>query len=555
MVFSVIVIDVSLKFRYVNQNNYMKKFQLYALLMILAISSFGQNAYNIIPLPQKLVPQKGNFIFKKGTAITIENSSFEPIASLLAENIKTASGNTSSIKTAKAATTGIVFSTNNSLGEEAYILNISSKKIDIQAKTSKGAFYALQSLLQLMPPQIYSATASSTELSAPNCNIEDAPRFGYRGLLLDVGRYFFSVDAVKRFIDLMAVYKLNTFHWHLTEDQGWRIEIKKYPLLTSISSVRKESMLGHYKDQKYDKTPHGGFYTQEQIKDVVAYASKKYITIIPEVEMPGHSQAVLAAYPQLGCNQDKIYEVQTKWGVSEDVLCPREETFTFLQDVLTEVMALFPGQYIHIGGDECPKTQWKQSRFCQDLIKKLNLKNENELQSYFIHRIDQFVTSKGKKLLGWDEILEGGLSPNAMVMSWRGTKGGIEAAKQNHDVVMSPNSYFYIDYYQANSKTEPLAIGGFLPLSKCYSFEPDLPELTAEEAKHVVGIQANLWTEYISTIGYAEYMTYPRALALAEVSWSPKGTKNYENFKTRLKGHMPSMDAMKINYSKAFLTQ
>jgi hexosaminidase len=533
----------------------MKKFQLYALLMILAISSFGQNAYNIIPLPQKLVPQKGNFIFKKGTAITIENSSFEPIASLLAENIKTASGNTSSIKTAKAATTGIVFSTNNSLGEEAYILNISSKKIDIQAKTSKGAFYALQSLLQLMPPQIYSATASSTELSAPNCNIEDAPRFGYRGLLLDVGRYFFSVDAVKRFIDLMAVYKLNTFHWHLTEDQGWRIEIKKYPLLTSISSVRKESMLGHYKDQKYDKTPHGGFYTQEQIKDVVAYASKKYITIIPEVEMPGHSQAVLAAYPQLGCNQDKIYEVQTKWGVSEDVLCPREETFTFLQDVLTEVMALFPGQYIHIGGDECPKTQWKQSRFCQDLIKKLNLKNENELQSYFIHRIDQFVTSKGKKLLGWDEILEGGLSPNAMVMSWRGTKGGIEAAKQNHDVVMSPNSYFYIDYYQANSKTEPLAIGGFLPLSKCYSFEPDLPELTAEEAKHVVGIQANLWTEYISTIGYAEYMTYPRALALAEVSWSPKGTKNYENFKTRLKGHMPSMDAMKINYSKAFLTQ
>ena len=555
MVFSVIVIDVSLKFRYVNQNNYMKKFQLYALLMILAISSFGQNAYNIIPLPQKLVPQKGNFIFKKGTAITIENSSFEPIASLLAENIKTASGNTSSIKTAKAASTGIVFSTNNSLGEEAYILNISSKKIDIQSKTSKGAFYALQSLLQLMPAQIYSSTASSIELSAPNCNIEDAPRFGYRGLLLDVGRYFFSVDAVKRFIDIMAVYKLNTFHWHLTEDQGWRIEIKKYPLLTSISSVRKESMLGHYKDQKYDKTPHGGFYTQEQIKDVVAYASKKFITIIPEIEMPGHSQAVLAAYPQLGCNQDKIYEVQTKWGVSEDVLCPREETFTFMQDVLTEVMALFPGQYIHIGGDECPKTQWKQSRFCQDLIKKLNLKNENELQSYFIHRIDQFVTSKGKKLLGWDEILEGGLSPNAMVMSWRGTKGGIEAAKQNHDVVMSPNSFFYIDYYQADPKTEPLAIGGFLPLSKCYSFEPDLPELTAEEAKHVVGIQANLWTEYISTIGYAEYMTYPRALALAEVSWSPKGSKNYENFKTRLKGHMPSMDAMKINYSKAFLTQ
>lgn len=555
MTISVIVIDVTLKFRFVKQNSCMKKIHIYVIFMFWVQPIFSQNSYNIIPLPQKLEPQKGNFIFKKGTVITIENSEFGPIASLLAENIKTASGNTTIVNTAKSATTGVVFSTNNTLEDEGYILSIGSKKIHIQAKTSKGAFYAFQSLLQLMPAQIYSSTTSSIELSAPNCNIEDAPRFGYRGLLLDVGRYFFSVDAVKRFIDLMAVYKLNTFHWHLTEDQGWRIEIKKYPLLTSISSMRKESMLGHYMDQKYDKTPHGGFYTQEQIKDVVAYASKKFITIIPEIEMPGHSQAVLAAYPQLGCNQDKIYEVQTKWGVSEDVLCPREETFTFIQDVLTEVMALFPGQYIHIGGDECPKTQWKQSRFCQDLIKKLNLKNENELQSYFIQRIDEFLTSKGKKLLGWDEILEGGLSPNAMVMSWRGTKGGIEAAKQNHDVVMSPNSYFYIDYYQANSKTEPLAIGGFLPLSKCYSFEPDLPELTAEEAKHVVGIQANLWTEYISTIKYAEYMTYPRALALAEVSWSPKGSKNYENFKTRLKGHMPSMDAMKINYSKAFLTQ
>jgi hexosaminidase len=313
--------------------------------------------------------------------------------------------------------------------------------------------------------------------------------------------------------------------------------------------------LGHYRDQKYDNTPYGGFYTQEQIKEVVAYAAKKYITIIPEIEMPGHSQAVLAAYPQLGCNQDKIYQVQTKWGVSNDVLCPREETFTFMQDVLTEVMALFPGQYIHIGGDECPKIQWKESRFCQDLIKKLNLKDEHELQSYFIRRIDKFVTSKGKKLLGWDEILEGGISPNAMVMSWRGTKGGIEAAKQNHDVVMSPNSYFYLDYYQADSKTEPLAIGGNLPLSKCYSFEPDLPELTAAEAKHVVGIQANVWTEYISNINYAEYMTYPRALALSEVAWSTKESKNFENFKTRLKGHMPSMDAMKINYSKAFLKQ
>jgi hexosaminidase len=346
--------------------------------------------------------------------------------------------------------------------------------------------------------------------------VEDAPRFSYRGLMLDAGRHFYTVDFIKRYIDLMVVYKLNTFHWHLTEDQGWRIEIKKYPLLTSISSIRKESMVGAYKDMKFDKTPYGGFYTQEDIKEVVAYASKKFVTIIPEIEMPGHSQALLAAYPQLGCNPDKIYEVATKWGVSEDVLCPREETFTFMQDVLTEVMALFPGQYIHIGGDECPKKQWKESRFCQDLIKKLKLKDEHELQSYFIGRIDKFITSKGKKMLGWDEILEGGLSPNAMVMSWRGTAGGIEAAKLNHDVVMSPNNFLYLDYYQADPKTQPLAIGGNLSLSKCYSFEPDLPELTEAEAKHIVGVQANLWTEYIGTPAYAEYMTFPRAFFHAD---------------------------------------
>ena len=533
----------------------MKKIPLIFLCLCIAWSSLAQNAYNIIPLPKSLKPAEGNFTIKKGISVYINSDEFSPSANLLALQIKNASGQTVPVKIAKSASSGIVFSKNDALGDEEYRLQVTSKKVEIQAKTGKGAFYGLQTLLQLMPAPIYGNELSTVALTVPNCLIEDAPRFSYRGLMLDVGRYFFSVDAVKRYIDLMAIYKLNTFHWHLTEDQGWRIEIKKYPLLTSISSVRKESMLAHYPDQKYDGKPHGGFYTQEQIKEVVAYATSKYIQVIPEIEMPGHSTAVLAAYPQFGANGDKILQVKTKWGVAEDVLFPREETFTFLEDVLTEVMALFPGQYIHIGGDECPKTQWKESRFCQDLIKKLGLKDENELQSYFIRRIDKFVTSKGKKLLGWDEILEGGISPNAMVMSWRGTKGGIEAAKQNHDVVMSPNSYFYIDYYQSEAKTEPIAIGGFLPLSKCYSFEPDLPELTAEEAKHVVGIQANLWTEYISNLPYAEYMTYPRALALSEVSWSPKGSKNYEDFKKRLKGHMPSMDALKINYSKAFLSQ
>jgi hexosaminidase len=513
----------------------------------------AQESYNLIPQPKKLQPQQGVFVMKKGMSVSVENELFSPVAALLVGQANKVASLGLSLNKGKSG--AISFHLNPSITKEAYVLKVASKKIDIEASTGAGAFYALQTLMQLMPPAMSGDVANATSISIPNCTIEDEPRFGYRGLMLDVGRYFFSVEDIKRFLDVMAMYKLNTFHWHLTEDQGWRVEIKKYPLLTQISSVRKESMLGHYRDRKYDGKPHGGFYTQEQIKEVVAYAASKYITVIPEIEMPGHSQAVLAAYPQFGCNPDKIYQVATRWGVSEDVLAPREETFRFLEDVLTEVMALFPGQYIHIGGDECPKTQWRESRFCQNLMKQLGLKNEDELQSYFIRRIDQFITSKGKKLLGWDEILEGGLSPNAMVMSWRGVKGGVEAAKQKHDVVMSPNSFFYLDYYQGDTKTEPLAIGGDLPLSKSYSFEPDLPELTEEETKHVVGIQANVWTEYISNIKYAEYMTYPRALALAEIAWSPKAPKDYPGFKKRLTAHLPHMDARKINYAKVFLKQ
>lgn len=522
-----------------------------ALLLLLCVHA--QQSYNLIPQPKKLQPQSGAFILKKGMSVSVGSDAFTPVAELLIGQANKIGSFGLSLNKGKSA--AISFMLNPSIGKEAYTLKVSSKKIDIQASTGAGAFYAMQTLMQLMPPAMSGDAATAASISIPNCSIEDEPRFGYRGLMLDVGRYYFSVEDIKRFLDVMAMYKLNTFHWHLTEDQGWRIEIKKYPLLTQISSIRKESMLGHYRDRKFDGKPHGGFYTQEQIKEVVAYAASKYINVIPEIEMPGHSQAVLAAYPQLGCNPDKIYQVATRWGVSEDVLAPREETFKFLEDVLTEVMALFPGQYIHIGGDECPKTQWRESRFCQNLMKQLGLKDEDELQSYFIRRIDKFVTSKGKKLLGWDEILEGGLSPNAMVMSWRGVKGGVEAAKQQHDVVMSPNSFFYLDYYQGDAKTEPLAIGGDLPLSKSYSFEPDLPELTEEETKHVVGIQANVWTEYISNIKYAEYMTYPRALALAEIAWSPKAPKDYPGFKKRLIAHLPHMDARKINYAKVFLKQ
>lgn len=527
------------------------------VVAIVLLSTLGnlsaQNSYPIIPKPASLVAAEGKQIIKKGMSISFSDSSLLPVVNLLQAQIANGTLSVKWVPANKRSSAAIHFAIDNNQPNEAYRVQIGAKQTLITALNGPGAFYAVQTLLQLLPatPDVNPAVL----VSLPQCTIEDKPRFGYRGLMLDVARHFFTVEEVKRFIDVMATYKLNTFHWHLTEDQGWRIEIKKYPLLTKVASVRKESMVGAFKDQKFDKTPYGGFYTQEQIREVVAYAAKKFITVVPEIEMPGHSQAVLSAYPQFGCNPDKMYEVRTKWGISEDVLCPREETFQFVEDVLTEVMDLFPGMYIHIGGDECPKTQWKESRFCQNLIKQLGLKDEHELQSYFIRRVDKFITSKGRRLIGWDEILEGGLSPNATVMSWRGVKGGMEAAKQQHEVVMSPNSHFYLDYYQGEPKGEPLAIGGFLTLSKCYSFEPELPELTPAEAKYIIGVQANVWTEYISTFSHIEYMTYPRALALAEVGWSTKGNKDFPAFLERVKQHLPVMDSRKINYSKTFLKQ
>ena len=531
----------------------MKKFVGVLILLSTLVNLSAQNSYPIIPKPASLITAEGKQIIKKGMSISFSDSSLLPVVNLLQVQIANGALPVKWVPANKRSSAAIHFAIDKTQPAEAYRLQIGAKQTVISALSGPGAFYAVQTLLQLLP---VSTDINPTVLvSLPECTIEDKPRFGYRGLMLDVARHFFTVEEVKRFIDLMASYKMNTFHWHLTEDQGWRIEIKKYPLLTKVASVRKESMVGAFKDQKFDKTPYGGFYTQDQIREVVAYAAKKFITVVPEIEMPGHSQAVLAAYPQFGCNPDKMYEVRTKWGISEDVLCPREETFQFVEDVLTEVMDLFPGMYIHIGGDECPKTQWKESRFCQNLIKQLGLKDEHELQSYFIRRVDKFITSKGRRLIGWDEILEGGLSPNATVMSWRGVKGGMEAAKQQHEVVMSPNSHFYLDYYQGEPKGEPLAIGGFLTLSKCYSFEPELPELTPAEAKYIIGVQANVWTEYISTFSHIEYMTYPRALALAEVGWSPKGSKDFPAFLERVKQHLPVMDTRKINYSKTFLKQ
>lgn len=520
---------------------------------LLSLPLFAQTKYAILPKPVRLEERSGSFSIpaKLTIAVPANNAEVRQIAQLLADQLAKSSGKIPTITTGKASK-GISFvsAKGPELGAEGYKLTVSPKQIVIAAEQPGGFFYGVQSLMQLMPEAVYSsAKVEGVTWTVPACVVEDQPRYSYRGAMLDAGRNFMPVPFIKKYIDLLALHKMNTFHWHLTEDQGWRIEIKKYPKLTQISSIRPKSMIGRYSDNTYDNKPYGGFYTQDEVRDVVKYAQSRYVTVVPEIEMPGHSVAVMAAYPEFGSNPDKILEVASKWGVHDDVLFPREETFRFLEDVLTEVMDLFPSQYIHIGGDECPKTQWKQSRFCQDMIKKEGLKDEHELQSYFIRRIDKFISSKGRRLVGWDEILEGGLSPNATVMSWRGIKGGITAARQNHDVIMTPNTYCYLDYYQADPKTQPIAIGGFLPLEKVYSFNPSVSDsLTTEQAKHVLGVQANIWTEYMPTTPYVEYMTFPRLIAVAETAWTPREGKNFDDFKQRLDRHNKRLDYLNVNY-------
>lgn len=497
---------------------------------------------NIIPKPLSQKIEEGVFILNKNTGLETFGS-FKNIANYLNSyfletyNFKLPSNKSNN---------QIVFITDDTItNDEGYQLNIIKSKIIITAKTAKGAFYAVQSLIQLLPIK-----TDKKQIAIQCLEIKDEPQFVYRGMHLDVARHFFSVAFIKKYINLMAMLKMNTFHWHLTEDQGWRIEIKKYPKLQEIAAFRNETLIGHYSDQphQFDGKKYGGFYTQEEIKDIVKYASERQITIIPEIEMPGHSQAAIAAYPELGCTGNQV-EVATKWGVFEDVYCPKESTFKFLEDVIDEVVELFPGKYIHIGGDEAPKTNWKKCKNCQQLIKKEGLKDEHELQSYFITRMEKYINQKGKQIIGWDEILEGGLAPNATVMSWRGTNGAVQAAKEKHDVILTPQSHCYFDHYQSDNENEPLAIGGFLPLEKVYRFNPIPIELTKEESKYVLGAQGNVWTEYISTPEKVEYMAFPRAIALSEVVWSSSENKNYTDFINRLEQFNKRLDAMNVNYA------
>lgn len=425
--------------------------------------------------------------------------------------------------------------------DETYTLAINPRSIELTGSVT-GQFYGMQTLLQMLPVK----TGALTHLRT--VNITDSPRFSWRGMHLDVGRHMVSVEFIKKFLDQMAFYKMNTFHWHLTEDQGWRIEIKTYPKLTEVGGWRKESTLKrHVEPYIGDGKPYGGFYTQEQIKEVVSYAAARHITVVPEIELPGHAQAALAAYPELACTPGP-FEVATNWGIFDDIYCPSEATFHFLENVLTEVMALFPGQYLHIGGDEVPKTRWKNSALAQEVMRREGLKNEEELQSWFIRRIEKFINSKGKRLIGWDEILEGGLAPDATVMSWRGEEGGIAAARQGHDVIMSPTSHCYFDAGQGPKEQESWELGGELGIEKVYTYNPVPAVLNSEEQRHIKGVQANIWTEYLSKSEMIEYMAFPRLLAMAEVAWTAQQGKDYASFAQRLGAHYPRLQQAGLAY-------
>ena len=426
----------------------------------------------------------------------------------------------------------IQFQTLTGAYPESYSISITSTQIRIAYTSTASCFHAIHSLFQLLQEE-----PSDSSIRFPQCFVKDFPKFQWRGLHVDVSRHFFTVEELKKFLDLMSMYKFNMFHWHLTDDQGWRIEIKRYPKLTEIGAWRDSTVQHHYSTypRTWDTTRYGGFYTQAQIKEVVAYAAARQITVVPEIEMPGHARSALAAYPEYSCT-GIAHDVPGLWGVFDDVFCTKDSTLLFLQNILAEVIPLFPGPYVHIGGDEVPKTRWHTCPQCQAKIKQLELQDEHELQSYFIRQMDRYISSMGRKLIGWDEILEGGLSPNAAVMSWRGTEGGIAAAKQGHYAVMTPGSHCYFDHYQGKSASEPLAIGGYTPLEKVYEFDPVPRELNAQEANYILGGQGNLWTEYIPTFDQLTYMAFPRAIALSQALWCTQ-KPSYSSFEKTLKTH------------------
>lgn len=510
--------------------------------------------YQVIPIPQEIVmAANGEFALNSNVKIIYPegNEAMQRNAQYLAGYLKKATGKVYQIETGTEGKGNILLQVVSDVEKpEAYQLKVNAEGVVISGASEAGVFYGIQTLRKSIP-----VLENSTPVLS-YVEISDAPRFDYRGAHFDVSRHFFTVEEVKSFIDMMALHNMNRLHWHITDDQGWRIEIKKYPLLTEIGSQRKETVIGHNSGE-YDGKPYGGFYTQEEAREIVAYAAERYITVVPEIDLPGHMQAALAAYPQLGCTGGP-YDVWTIWGVSDNVLCAgNDSVLTFIDDVLAEIIDIFPSEYIHIGGDECPKVKWKSCSKCQARIKALGIKSDDKhskeeyLQSFIINHGEKFLNAHGRQMIGWDETLEGGLAPNATVMSWRGEGGGIEAAKQHHDVIMTPNTYLYFDYYQTkDTENEPMAIGGYLPLERVYSYEPMPRSLTQEEQKYIVGVQANHWTEYIPTFSQLQYMALPRWAALCEIQWSQADKKDYQNFLTRLPQLISLYQTEGYNYAK-----
>ena len=511
----------------------MKHLLLAAALSFSMLSAHAADAnYNVVPLPKSVVMVKGQpFNLTSATTIVYEgtNPEMKRNARFLSEYIQQSTGIKTTLldKRGKKAAAIVLVINPKVQGDEAYRLTVNNKQVTIAASTPAGVFYGIQTLRKSLPVQ-----TNGADITLPAVDVADAPRFGYRGMMLDCGRHFFPVSFVKKFIDILAMHNMNVFHWHLTEDQGWRLEIKSHPELTAKSSMRSGTVIGHNATVD-DSIPHGGFYTQQEARDIVEYARQRHITVIPEIDMPGHTLAALAAYPELGCTGGP-YEVGHRWGVYKDVLClGKESTYKFVQDVIDEVVDIFPAKYFHIGGDESPTVMWEK---CPNCLQKAKDENTDikHLQQYFTNRIEKYLNSKGKSIIGWDEILEGKINQSATIMSWRGVEPGLKAAKQGHDVIMTPSSHVYFDHYQAKeTKHEPDAIGGCSPVEKVYSYEP-LPETLDAEAKNrIKGVQANLWTEYIPFTTQAEYMVLPRMAALAEVQWTPAGQRSFDNFSKR----------------------
>ena len=533
----------------------------YIFSMILVLSVFPSKVQGfppLIPLPVEIKSTGAEaFVITSTTRIVLKTNSEEvkKTCDFFLNLINPPTG--FNIGYAATSESSIIVELNQSIAHpEGYRLKVTPQEVTVQARTPAGIFYAFQTLRQLLPPDIErNSVIFGVAWEIPEVEINDEPRFPYRGLMLDVARHFYSVSEVKRYIDLMALHKFNHLQLHLTDDQGWRIEIKQYPKLQTISAWRSGTLIGHLENppHTYDNIRHGGYYTQEQLKELVRYAADRHITIVPEINMPGHATAILAAYPELAC-LDTTFQVAREWGIFPNVMCPREETFSFLENILKEVMDIFPGQYIHIGGDECPREQWDRSDFCYALKKQLGLETFDQLQTWFMRRISRFLQNNGRTAIGWDEIIDGGEVEGAVIMSWRGEQGGITAAQKGKNVIMTPHRFCYLDYYQWRLRDqEPLAQGGYLPLSMVYMYEPVPAVLTIEQKNRILGAQGNLWTEYIKEFSHVEYMAYPRACAIAETTWTPADKKSYDQFLLRMREHSKRLDIMNVNFARHFI--